>query len=226
MKKVLLTVLVAGILATTANAATLRMNWAGSVDPLIELAVSDEAVIEVWMDLLASESLSTLIFANGVVADAPAAISQIGTTVTDVGAWTDGSINGVFGAGQQVVWGADSPVPTNSLHGPGAFLIGTQLIHLDAGDPSNMIEITFPLPGDPAFIIKDEDASDINKWDARYNTGYCGYIAFGDWGNPGWGSKTAKGHQPTPNPLLIHVIPEPGTLALLALGGLGILRRR
>lgn len=219
MKKVLLTVLVAGLLASAANAGTFRMNWAGG-DQLAEMDISDTAVIEVWVDLLAGESVSTLAYSNS----STGAVSQTDVT-TPIPNWGIGGVHGPLDGSQQLAVAADAPIPTNSIHGPGSFILALQTIHLDAGNPSDVIEVYGAVNGDATFLLLNESGGGF-AWDARYNTYSPGYMAWGDWGNPGWGTNPLKGHQPTPNPLLIHVVPEPGTLALLALGCLGILRRR
>jgi hypothetical protein len=64
-------------------------------------------------------------------------------------------------------------------------------------------------------------------WDSRYNTTYSGYIAYGHFGNPGWGTSPEKGHQPTPDPLLTRPgIPEPATAGLVLCGIARIAMRR
>ena len=86
--------------------------------------------------------------------------------------------------------------------------------------------ITFDVAANAVGVLNG--AGQRLHWDARYAISYSGYIAYGDFGNPGWGTKTAMGHQPTPNPLIMikDRIPEPSSLVLLTLGGFALLRRR
>ena len=227
MKKFVLVTLTVGLLAGTANAASLYMEWAseGAADPIVDVVPGGSAVINVYMDLVnASDTLAGVGYANS----AQPLVSQTGTTVVPTN-WNNGSFNGTtLGAGgQQISWYANLPL-SDFLAGPASrLLIGTQTVQLSAGsnvgDPD--VPVAFQDPTVTGMNIQDKTGTAM-LWDARYNTTYQGYIAFDNYGNPGWGTNPAKGHQPTANPLLIHIVPEPSALALLALGGFALLRRR
>jgi hypothetical protein len=62
------------------------------------------------------------------------------------------------------------------------------------------------------------------RWDRTDANVKSGYIAYGNWGNPGWGG-TAKG-QPTPNGLMLENIPEPLGTTLLGAGAFALVGRR
>jgi hypothetical protein len=226
MKKFVLLALTVGLLAGTANAASLYMEWAaeGGATATHDMEVGDSAVINIYVDLLAGETFSTLAYANS----AQPLVSQTGTTVVPAN-WGNGSFNGTtLGAGgQQIAFAANNPL-VDFLSGPSPYtLIGTQTVQLSAaaspGDPD--VPVAFQDPTLAGMLFYDMNGAPFT-WDARYNTSYSGYVAFANYGNPGWGLNPAKGHQPTPNPLYINIIPEPSALALLALGGFSLLRRR
>ena len=226
MKKFVLVTLTVGLLAGTANAASLYMEWAaeGDATPITGVAPGGSADINIYVDLFAGDTFSTLAYANS----AQPLVSQTGTTVVPAN-WGNGSFNGTtLGAGgQQIAFAANNPL-VDYLAGPTTrTLVGTQTVQLDAtamvGDPD--VPVTFQDPTASGMLFLDMTGAGLT-WNALYNTSYSGYVAFANYGNPGWGTKTAQGHQPTPNPLLINIIPEPSALALLGLGGFALLRRR
>ena len=223
MKKFVLVTLTVGLLAGTANAASLYMEWnaEGSVTPTHDMAVGDTAVIDIYVDLLGGETFSTLAYANS----SQPLVDQIGTAVAPPN-WGDGSVNGTLGgAGQQIAFAALN-AGVDSLSGPSPrTLIGTQTVELTGGGIGDSLAVAFQSPLVGGFLFFDKYGAGYS-WNALYNTTYSGYVAFANYGNPGWGTKILQGHQPTPNPLLINVIPEPSALALLGLGGFALLRRR
>ena len=108
--------------------AELRINWEGLGEQrTIDLAVGESAVIEVWMDLNAGDTLSGVYFANEPLDD----VVQVSNEAVPAG-WNAGGINGVFGPGDQqfaVAAGSAEAV----IDGPGSFLVGRQTIKLDSG---------------------------------------------------------------------------------------------
>ena len=218
MKKLLLTALLVGVMATGANAAILGLAVQGLApddphDQIFEVNPTDEIIIETWVMLRASETLSTVFYGNVL---APGATQN--ATGTDVNGWADGSVGGGLGeVGQQAAFAAD---PGFNLHFAVDtwVLVGWQAIHID-GVESDFIEIMI---ADDTLGLLDEAGGDY-IYAPSYEGGYSGYFAYGN-GCPGtppgpYGSQA-------PDPIVIHVTPEPGSLALLALGGLALIRRR
>jgi hypothetical protein len=214
MKKAFLALLVVALVATASNAAVLSMKWAGTDDAVIDMAASDSAVIEVWVDLASADDLINYFGANESAPD----VLQTGVT-TGITGWIDASVGGLLGApGQQVSVG--TPGATNPISG-GMFLIAEQTVHLEGtATLDDMIDITF-------------DHASVGLLDgtgAAYTFGpnLAGVVPhFYDYGlgSPGVADGGLGGSDR--NPLGIHVIvPEPASFALLALGGIALLRRR
>ncbi|HRX85414.1 MAG TPA: PEP-CTERM sorting domain-containing protein [Phycisphaerae bacterium] len=214
MKKVL-GILAVGMIATAANAATIGLRWSDTTANLHE----GPGTVEVYMQLLGGESIGGVVFNWGA--------SDLNLTITDQGTnlngWGEaGDLAGGTVQGAQFSAGAN---PGFNLQGPaGDVVIGYSAIGITGLLDGSTKEITAAIPQNAVGVVDGSGAA--LTWDARYNTTSPGYIAFGDYGNPGWGTKTAMGHQPTANPLLITKTPEPTSLALVALGGFALLRRR
>lgn len=226
MKKVLVGVLALGLMAGAANAATLRLSWEGGSTAPRDIAPSGSATIQVWMDLLAGDTLSGVFFEYRTL---PAMSVQTTAATAAPTNWSNAVVPtyGIMGQpGVQYQAGAFNPA-TDSVSGAASILIGTQTVHLMAGSwmPSDNIEIVF----DHAADNSSTRTGVVNRTggfytiDPRYSSTYSGYYTYGT-GAPA--ITVPKKWAIARNPLVIHVVPEPGSLALIALGGLALIRRR
>jgi len=227
MMKRIVQIAMIGMVASVADAATIGLRWADTAGPNHD----GPGVIEVWIRLLEGDSVSAVTFNYAASDTAIVATSQ--TAVPSGWQQTGNLSDGVL-----------SNVEFAAAADPG-HVIGPdwdQFLEVVVG--TTHVAIVGPLDGTTSTVAALIPQSSIAarkgdgnrfSWDARYNQSSIGYIAFGygypgygspGYGNPGWGTKTFRGHQPTPNPLLITRTPEPTGLALVALGGFALLRRR
>lgn len=232
MKRLLLMALVVGMVATAANAATIGMKWAGTDDQKIFAAPSDTVAVDIILTIYATgpaqEGVSGVGYVNMPVVDGN--LIQIGLVADPLGqldaagwSWGSGGADGALGDGtQQVAFFAAGSGDLAMT--PGEYVIGRQLLHLADDSPigGENKEIKF----DHAFGVDVFNAAgasmlfNLAKSTTYYYAGYPGYVSYSHFGNPGWKQ------QQDPNPLLLGKIPEPASLALLALGGVAVLRRK
>ena len=105
MKKALLSVVLVGVMAVAANAATLSMIFPDDVQ-LKQMEVGDTATVEIYVDVLATDSIKTVFFANGMVdvmqvAHTGSEFDQTDGTNLQFGVWRSaGSFPEVFGSHQ------------------------------------------------------------------------------------------------------------------------------
>jgi hypothetical protein len=155
-------------------------------------------------------------------------------TTTPVAGWnTLGSSAAGAAFDSSYFFAAEDPTGVVRLSGnPAAtFVLGSFTIHkqvFSAGDTYIAFRVGAALPA---------VAEGASPWTSRFQ--YTTQAARNQWlmndgtvagglpGNPGDGSPGFAFHgYETLNPLIIHNVPEPSALALLALGGLAMLRRR
>lgn len=228
MKKALLTLTAVGLMATAANAALIGAKWAGHDDQ----KNFGNGTVEVWLQLFdlplaggGTEGTAGLFF-EFATTNAPNL--SIGNFQTGLGGqWNAGGIPGDLSTGSGTQFVVSTPNAGDNLVNPGAYLMGTFDVTISGplDDSTKQIFLGAHITGNGVF----DTAGTRMAWDSRYatlgsSTGYGGYVAYMNWGNPGWGNTTMG--QPTPNPLLITKTPEPTSLALVALGGFALLRRR
>jgi hypothetical protein len=217
MKKVLASLMAVGLMATAADAALIGLRWAENPAQVNEGA----GTIEVYMSLTSGDVVAGVTFNYGS-ADPNLIATAQGTTVPNwqqTGDVADGILGNVQFAASANVGGL--------LAGPIAdVVVGTTTVAIN-GPLDGTTKDIFALIPQNAVGVTGGTGSPLT-WNANYasNPAYSGYIAFAPWGNPGWGTMPLLGHQPTPNPLQITKVPEPSSLALIALGGFALLRRR
>jgi hypothetical protein len=223
MKKFVVTVLVVGMAATAADAATLRMNFPGGATEWT-LAPSETVEVEIWIDLLAGDNFIGGFYSNE---DAPGLLQQ--STSAPLPGWAadpfgDGKILGPT-TGQQVNVGDATPL-VQEITGPGSYLWAIQVIHQEADPPPPVdYDVAFAHDSVNLFFYQNASNPSVNftYWDPS-GSGYAGYYSYGT-GSPYVAGTKQHAGQPA-NPLILHCVPEPGSLALLVLGGLSLLRRR
>lgn len=246
MKKALAMLVVVGLMAGTANAATLWMQFEGGGN-VATLAPSESINVEIWVDLLAGDALSTVYYTNWPYdgAENPGAMDEpnpypngveglVQTGLTAVAAgWNSQPVNGVLGAVggdglQQVAFGT-----TSNFLGGGSFLIGIQTIHQNeitnalSTDFNGSLEYDFyPImfggdPGTPVSALLNSTGGSFT-FAPNYAGGYANYYT---WGQGSAAANSVYGGT-VDNPLMVYCIPEPASLSLLALGALAVIRRR
>jgi hypothetical protein len=112
--------------------------------------------------------------------------------------------------------------PIDPPRGAGTFLLANTTIQLTGTTDGTPQEIMFErIP-----TILQEGGGEFT-WDQRYGANYSGYMAFGDYGNPGWPIKCDKcGPLYSPSPLEVIEIPEPSAAALLSILAFALVMRR
>ncbi|MCB9866028.1 MAG: hypothetical protein H6816_05280 [Phycisphaerales bacterium] len=215
--RILFTIAVASFAATT-HAATVSIQWlTDTASQTITTPPNSTVTAQVSLDLIAGESTAGLIsWFTDTTPDL-----EIGQQRTSVPGWQTGQYPGDL-AVAQLAFAADVPLETN-LNGPLSLVLGEFDI-IVSGSPGTTLPLALDASGSPLGLI--DEVGQSYTWDARYNTTVPGYVAYGDFGNPGWGHNISSGHQPDPNPLFVTVSPEPASALLLACGALALMRRR
>jgi len=229
MKK-LLVILFVGAFAASANAATLSMLFDdGPVDQgpypreEITLSPSETAVLSIYIDLKANDpGFSGL---AGQFQDAPGleAISEVAVPTN----WNADSALGGLGVGFGY-YSANyftTDAVADALRGPGQFLVAEIVIHQSSEPiPPQDYEVVFYHNASAfSWNLTKEDGGDFGFHPKFEGMSYSGYYTYGK-GAPDAGS-VMTGYCYL-DPLIVHCIPEPGSMALLVLGGLAALRRR
>jgi hypothetical protein len=196
-KKAWLVGLIVGAAVATAPAAELKMQWEGQTagDLTTNLAVGNQAVIQIYITLLDGEIVNSVFYTNDSAPD----INQVGVAGNDALDWTSGSTDGPLGGGnQQVALGAASI--GSDLVGPGEFLIGTQTVELTGGTTGQAMDITFDV-NFPIGVVSDTGSFFSRVASESVLADSPGVYHLGT-GSPGY---TAGGADDTPEPLIVDV---------------------
>ncbi len=212
------------LLAPAVSAGTLSMRWAETPNATLNVLPQETATVEVWMDLLPGEVLSTVFFQFAIPLDG---VAMVGPSVATQPGWAAGGFLGEIGDLAQFAVASMPPI-SNAIDGPGSYRVGAfevAYVGLAADGVGQAFPIAAAAHSDAGVL--DEWGNSFT-WDARYHTSYASFVAYGDYGNPGWSVIGPGGElgQPEPNPLILLVIPEPATLALALLGGAALLGRQ
>jgi hypothetical protein len=252
MKK-LIVVLVVGMMATSASAAQLSMRWAGNAPGDFEMTLNpgQTASIEIVWTMEATDIGKSLgldnidgrFFVWGSEPVAPAAIGTTDvsafanvTSVTPVApGFVTGASIGVGGPLENLFWAFTNGTVVQGNGTVFDTVIGTVDIECQ-GEALQPVLISYNvIPPSPGAY--DGTSPWVHRWQyapPTYANG-PGQFRIGDYdalgtaaaGNPGdaAGDWTYHGYE-TFTPLVLHQIPEPASLALLALGSLALIRRR
>jgi hypothetical protein len=242
MKKGLLGILAVGMITTAANAGQLSLRFAGGGTE-IDMAPGDTATIEVVFAMNSTDTtkgrltgadlrfdvgdLAAGVGGNYVADDAEAkfTVTSIATAMANwnTAAATIGPFNrlGFFAS-------AGDPAGVSGVVGNGTNQAGVVIMSFDIMKP------TSGLPeGDTYIVFRNEDPlpalyNGPNSWGNRFQYDINGNQQFEQGvGNGGDADPRFAYHgYETLSPLIIHNVPEPSALALMALGGLALLRRR
>lgn len=237
MKKVLGALLAVGLAAGTASAAQIGIEWnpatiaadldSAGTNQSVKLGVGSTATIDMVASIIAGDTLSTVSFEFSGIAGDPLSLTGAtnGTPTASDFATTAGA--GALGAvGVQIASASANPL-ANSLSGPGSFVLGNYDLSVDndggtSGNSALDIFIAAPQAdvNNPLVTVLN-----MNGGSYIYGPNLAGATpGFFDYGIGSPAITNALGNQAA-NPLQLTT-PEPSSLALLAIGGIALLRRR
>jgi hypothetical protein len=228
MRKLLAVAMLAAF-AVPASAATLGLNFVGAIDDTNAVVpLGGTVTVEVTWTTTSSDDASKglLAMAFNLTADPedPAAGLQgvqapdpgltMGNNTSALG-WSAGGVGGVVGGGAQ--YGVFTS-PANATYNVGTTVLGTFQVTVEAGAALGLHQ--FYIHRNPAAFTPDP--GDDTGASYSFNASGDGYNGFYNIGNGYAGNLNGS----AAIPMNINVTPEPAALALLALGGVAVLRRR
>lgn len=209
------------LLTAPADAALLYMRWMDApTNQWLALSPGETTDIGIFVDLLADESVSSLTYDFRSL---PSGDFSLASATPEHPSFWVTSVPGLLNDAHVALIPADVTPAPQAPAGPGTFLLATATIALTGYSGTPVGEVSFkrwPLPE-----MSDGSGSDFT-YDPRYASTYPGYMAFGDYGNPGWCVKCGPDSVEAPNPLLVSIYAEPSTLAALGILAAALLSRR
>ncbi|MCB9850561.1 MAG: PEP-CTERM sorting domain-containing protein [Phycisphaerales bacterium] len=226
MKKGIFSLVAVGLMATAANAATIGLRWTDTPDAKHLGAGTAELHLTVLDGELISGANTDFVCVSGDCANVVIGNVAVGTPAN----WSANKLGGShIGAPEFVGLTAFAQSPASGSIGAGDYILATFDVSFDGAADASEKGIGLDYLNNPGGGVINNVAAPLT-WDARYNAVYSGYIAYGDYGWAAWSNITMMGAQlgqpGADSPLIISKVPEPTSLALVALGGFALLRRR
>jgi hypothetical protein len=243
MKKGLLGILAVGMMSTAANAGILSLRFAGGATE-VTLAPSESVTVEVIFRMNATDKKTNKVtgfdarfdvggltasptgeyvqdgsLKDTVTAASPGAFANWNTAATS---GVGGPFNGDFFMSAGDPAGVSGPVGNGTEQG--FVVLGSFVIHKDTSTPGTDTLIVYR-QGAALPAVYNGAATWANRFGSPTINGAQQFETEGGNSGDNRPQDALHGYE-TLNPLVVHHIPEPSVMALLALGGLAALRRR
>ncbi len=212
----------AGLLAATtsiAHAATLSLKWVVNESrQALAVVPGGSAQVNVYLDMPNDNGAVGTVFFS-FASDPYDALYLDHADTTPMAGWVAGGQSGYLGGLAQ--FAVADPHGQHPIRN-GAFLVGSFEVQNHGSFNNWTMEICANAHEDQGVL---DPAGNPLTWDARYHANYDSFVAYGEWGSPGWDPPGKAEGQPAA-PLILIGFPEPATGLWLALVAAGLLRRR